>query len=124
MQELWASGQTHFESVKTRYQGRGIGTALCRASIQWARENGYARVLAMGAPAGLRAYAQFAGSLPRTTYARLGFRPLDLEGQVGLPAWAEGAAPPEVVAEAQATLETGRPPSTLHARLMALDLRA
>jgi len=122
IEELRASGQTHFQSVETQYQGRGIGTALCRASVQWAHENGYAWVLAMGAPDGLRAYAQYAGCLPWTAYARLGFKPLALAGQESLPDWAQGAAPPDVVAEAQAALKAGRAPSTFHARPMVLSL--
>jgi GNAT superfamily N-acetyltransferase len=122
IQELQASGQTRFQGIETQYQGRGIGTAPCQASLQWAREHDYTWVLAMGAPQGIYAYAQFAGALPWTTYARQGFQPLPLQGQDELPAWAQGAAPPDAVAEAQAALEAGRRPSSFHSRLMALDL--
>ena len=122
IQELQASGQMQFQDIETRYQGRGIGTALCRGSIQWAREHGYAWVLAMGAPKGLYAYAQFSGRLPWTTYARLGFQPLPLPSRDGLPAWTQGPAPPEVVAEAPVALQTVRPPAPLHERLMVLNL--
>lgn len=122
IRELQASGQTRFQSVETQYQGRGIGTALCQTSVQWAHENGYAWVLAIGAPDGLRAYARFAGCLPWTTYSRLGFQSLPQEDQDRLPAWVQRAGPPEVVAEVQAALKAGRAPSTFHERLMALDL--
>jgi hypothetical protein len=76
----------------------------------------------MGAPQGLYAYARFAGCLPWTTYARLGFEPFLLHDQDALPGWAQGAAPPDVVAEAQAALQAGRPPSSFHTRLMAFGL--
>jgi hypothetical protein len=116
-------GRTSFQSVESDYQGWGIGTALCEASIQWAREQGYAWVLAMGAPAGLCAHAQFAGRLPWTIYAKLRFQQLKLGRQDQLPARAKRAAPPDVVAEAQAVLETGRLLASLHERLITLDLR-
>ena len=86
------------------------------------REHSFSWVIAMGAPERLHTFAQFAGCLPWTTYARLGFEPLPLLGQDELPAWAQGAAPPEVVSEAQAALEAGRPPASFHSRLMALNL--
>lgn len=37
LEELRASRQTTFEAVEEQYHGRGIGTALCRASLGWAR---------------------------------------------------------------------------------------
>ena len=58
-----------------QHQGQGIGTALCRTSVRWAREHGYAAVLATGAPDGLFAYARWPGHMPWTAYARLGAGP-------------------------------------------------
>jgi GNAT superfamily N-acetyltransferase len=112
-----------------RYFGRGIGTALCQASVRWAWEQDYAAVLAMGAPAGLFSFAVWAGHLPWTTYARLGFE-VAAVGQgssagegASLPAWAEGDSPPEVMAEVRAALATGRPATSFHERLMVFRLR-
>ncbi len=106
-----------------RYFGRGIGTALCRASVAWAREHGYVAVLARGVPDGLSELAVWAGALPWTTYAKLGFRKVDPAGEAGeLPLWAQGDCPPEVMEEVQAALRAGRPAREFHERLMVLDL--
>jgi GNAT superfamily N-acetyltransferase len=122
MRELRASGQTSFETVDTRCQGRGTGTALLQASVGWAKEKGYAAVLAMGAPRNLFAYAQWSGHMPWSTYARLGFEGIPVEEEDEMPAWTE-IAPPEVAAQVQAALAAGRPVPALHERLMSLDLR-
>jgi len=108
-----------------RYFGRGIGTALCRASIAWARAHGYRAVLARGVPHGLREFAVWAGALPWTTYAKLGFREVDPVGAAEqLPLWAQGDCPPEVLEEVQCELAARRPPHKFHERLMVLDLRS
>ena len=54
------------------YFGRGIGTAMCRASIDWAKEHGYVAVLATATPDGLPTFSRLAGGLPRNSYERLG----------------------------------------------------
>jgi GNAT superfamily N-acetyltransferase len=119
--ELRASGQTTFCAVESQYHGRGIGTALCQASVQWARTHGYAVVLAMGAPDDLFAYAVWTGHLPWTAYARLGFEVAALEEEgAELPGWARGNSPPEVMAAVEAALAAGRPPSEIRERLMVL----
>jgi GNAT superfamily N-acetyltransferase len=123
IEELRASGQTTFEGVETRYHGRGIGTALCRISARWARQHGYAAVLAMGAPEDLFAFARWSGHLPWTAYAKLGFEVAALEEpDAELPAWAQGDAPPDVIEAVQAALSAGRPPSEVRERLMVLQL--
>jgi GNAT superfamily N-acetyltransferase len=119
--ELRASGQTTFEAVEAQYQGRGIGTALCRVSMRWAREQHYAAVLALGAPGGLFAYARWSGHLPWTSYARLRFEVAALEApHAELPGWAQGKAPPDVTEAVRAALWAGRPPAELCERLMVL----
>jgi GNAT superfamily N-acetyltransferase len=117
-------GLARSDEPDTRYSGRGIGTALCRASVAWAQARGYLAVLGTGAPAGLFQFALWAGSLPWTAYKRLGFRSVALEtDSETLPRWAQGDSPPEVMAEVQATIQSGRPPSELRTRLMVLDTR-
>jgi GNAT superfamily N-acetyltransferase len=112
------------KGIDTRYLGRGIGTALCRESVRWARQHDYAVVVALGAPEGLLEYAVWAGQLPSTTYAKLGFAVIGLETQSRLlPGWADGNSPPEVMAEVRAAMAKGRPESELCSRVMALDLR-
>jgi GNAT superfamily N-acetyltransferase len=107
-----------------RYLGRGIGTALCRASVQWAREHGYIALLAPGAPAGLIEFARWTGHLPWTTYARSGFvAAAECAPQTDLPGWACGNSPPDVMAEIQTALASARKASEFHERLMILDLR-
>jgi GNAT superfamily N-acetyltransferase len=114
---------TQSDDPDPRYFGRGIGTALCRASVAWAREHGYVAVLARGVPEGLREFAVWAGALPWTTYARLGFREVDPVGEGDeLPLWAQGDCPPEVMEEVRAALAAGRPAREFHERLMVLEL--
>ncbi|UCC68602.1 MAG: GNAT family N-acetyltransferase [Armatimonadota bacterium] len=118
------------KGIDTRYLGRGIGTALCKASIQWARQHDYAAVVAPAPPNGLFKLLIWSGGLPWTSYAKLGFDIIGYRTEVGwttepgdeLPRWAQGDSPPEVMAEARAALAAGRPAREFRARLMALDL--
>ncbi len=112
-----------------RYFGRGIGTALCKTSVSWAREYDYAAVLALGAPDRLFEYAVWSGHLPWITYAKLGFEILgggkvgwDIEEGNELPSWAQGDSPPEVMAEVRAALTAGRPADEIRERPMVLHL--
>ena len=112
------------KGTNPRYFGRGIGTTLCEASVQWASNHNYIAVLAPGAPDGLFQYATWSGHLPWTTYAKLGFESVKPSQEADeLPGWAEGGAPPKVVAEAQAALAAGRPAHEINERWMVLDLR-
>jgi GNAT superfamily N-acetyltransferase len=103
------------------YFGRGIGTALCQASAQWAREHNYAAVLAQGGTKIVPEYNVWMGCLPWTTYARLGFASLALEedGQ-RLPWWAKGEASPEVMEQVRQVADEGCDASALAAHLMLL----
>ena len=117
--QLRRSGSKRFVDTEPRYYGRGIGTALCKTSAQWATDNGYATVVGPGAPEGLFRYALFAGGLPHTTYAKLGFRTLGLLGtEDELPWWAKGGSPPEVMQQVKEALQEGRSPESFHAQLM------
>jgi GNAT superfamily N-acetyltransferase len=114
------------------YSSRGIGTALCRESVRWARQHDYVAVLAPGAPDGLFEFAAWAGHLPWTTYAKLGFETIDIPAHGDeLPGWARGErhglpeylfSPPEVMTEVQGALDAGRPERDFRERLMMLQL--
>jgi len=109
---------------ESRYFGQGIGTAMCKESVHWAREHGYAAVVAPGAGDGLVEFARWYGHLPWTTYAKQGFRaypvPPDEIGE--LPGWAKGEAHEPIASEIKNALQR-RPVNELLERLMVLDLR-
>lgn len=111
------------EAAEPKYFHRGIGTALCRAAVGWAREHAYAAVVALGGPANLFDYAAWMGALPWTTYAKLGFRSVAMEEDGRrLPAWAEKGATPLVVTRVREALAEGRPIEAICARVMVLEL--
>ncbi len=130
--EIEVGWSPHAPGTEPGYSGQGIGTALCEESIRWAREGGYVAVLAPGAPDGLFKFAAWAGHLPWTTYAKLGFERVDVpEHGDELPGWARGKrrglpeyliTPPEVMAEVQGALDAGRPARDFRERLMMLQL--
>ena len=104
------------------YFGRGIGTALCQASVHWAREHSYKAIIAPGTPDGLLAFSIWAGGLPWTTYRKLGFSEVALNGGDDIPALANEGAPPEVTKAVTAALAAGRLKHDLRSRLMVLRL--
>ena len=90
--------------------------------MSWAREHGYAAVLATGAPGDLFEFARWSGHLPWTAYARMGFAVAALEEpEAELPGWAEGDAPPDVTTAVRAALASGRTLSDVRERLMVLQ---
>ena len=107
----------------SRYFGRGIGTTLAQASVQWAKRHGYEAVIAPGTPDGLFAFSVLAGGLPWTTYQKLGFMDETFETNDDLPEWAKGNAPPELMKEVEAALATGRSKREFHSKLMVLRLK-
>ncbi len=112
------------KGIDPGYLGKGIGTALCKASVDWAREHDYQAVLAMGAPDELFEFAVWSGGLPWTSYLKLGFEPVAVESKdAELPEWAQGNSPPEVMAETRRALASGRPVHEFHGRLMILKFR-
>ena len=121
--ELQSSGRITFNTTEPQYYGREIGTALCKASVSWAREHDLVAVLALGAPDGLFEFATWSGHLPWTRYAKFGFETAATEGEGDdLPGWAQGDSPPEVMSEVRAALTAGRPVGEIRERLMVLDL--
>lgn len=111
------------EANEPRYLRQGIGTALCKASISWALENGYRAVLAPGAADGLIEFARWYGHLPWTTYAKLGFRsyPVPPEETDVVPGWAKGEVHEPVASEIKNALRARSVHEVLE-RLMVLDL--
>ena len=103
-----------------RYFGRGIGTALCRASVQWAKEHGYVAVVGLAAPEGLVEFARWSGHLPWTTYAKSGFRecPRPVPGS----GYLRGEIHEPIASEIKNALRT-RPVKELLERAMVLDLQ-
>lgn len=111
------------KGADARYFGRGIGTALCRASMRWAWDHDYTTVLALGAPQGFFQYAIAAGHLPWTTYTRLGFESFGLMSDAAhLSQWARGHGPAEVTDALQTALAAGRPMQDFYERLMIMNL--
>jgi GNAT superfamily N-acetyltransferase len=107
-----------------RYFSRGIGTALCRESVAWAKRHDYAAVIAQGAPAGMFQYAVHFGVLPWTTYEKLGFHEIGREEDgERLPWWTKGKVMPAVRPEVERELQHGRAAADFCSRLMVLDLK-
>jgi len=107
-----------------RYFGHGIGTALCRASVEWARERDYTAVLGTGVPDGFIQLARWCGALPWTTYGKQDFETVAFEAPEGeLPAWARGECPPEVQQEVMAMCDARRPAGDFRTRLMVRRLK-
>ena len=111
------------DAADSRYFGRGIGTALCRASLRWAQDHDYRSVIAPGTPDNLFEFSVWAGGLPWTTYRRLGFSDTVLEVGDELPEWVKCNPPREVREAVKAALAAGRPKREFHSRLMVLKLR-
>lgn len=111
------------EANQPRYLGQGIGTALCKASIQWAREHRYVAVVAPGSPDGVPEFTSWYGHLPWTTYAELGFRghPVPPEEVGQLPGWVTGQVHEPIASEIKRALES-RPLNEILERVMVLDL--
>jgi GNAT superfamily N-acetyltransferase len=71
--ELHDSKRRTFKTEALEYRRRGIGTALFEESIRWARHHGYATIVASAVPRDIPDAMNHAGTLPWTTFARLGF---------------------------------------------------
>ena len=113
----------HSDEPDARYFHRGIGTALARCSVNWARQRGYASVVASGTPDDLFAFSVWAGGLPWTTYRALGFDEIGRQRPDTLPEWTKWDAPANVMPAVARALDAGRPKSDLHSRIMVLNLR-
>ena len=112
------------EANDPRYLGRGIGTALCKASVRWAREHGHVAVVAPGSPHDVPEFTSWYGHLPWTTYAGLGFvaHPVPPRHADQIPGWADGAVHEPIALEIKNALRT-RPMHDLLERVMVLNLK-
>ena len=126
---VWAHACFHVgftpkvQRAEPKYFGRGIGTAMLRVSVQWARDHDYPAVIAQGGPKVVAGYNVWMGCLPWTTYAAFGFESVAMEEDgLQLPWWAQGEAPPEVMKQLGEAQSTGRSVDDLCARLMILYL--
>ena len=71
------------DEFERKYQGKGIGTALCRASIRWAESEGYSFIMGLGGEPDNYELADRFGCLSLRTYGRLGFAILDVRSGPG-----------------------------------------
>jgi GNAT superfamily N-acetyltransferase len=104
-----------------KYFGRGIGTALLKASVKWAREHDYAGIIAHGGTKVAPAYNVWMGCLPWTTYSSMGFQCVAMEEDgKQLPWWTKNEEQPELMAQVREAIAAGRGYDELCARLMIL----
>ena len=114
----WALGAS---GADPKYFGRGIGTAMLRTSVKWAREHDYAGVLAHGGTKVAPAYNTWMGCLPWTTYAAIGFECVAMEEDGRqLPWWTKNEEQPEMMEQVHRAIAAGRGYDELYARLMLL----
>jgi GNAT superfamily N-acetyltransferase len=109
----WQANPDHFR--------RGIGTALLKASVAWAREHRYAATIAHGGSRIVPAYNLMMGCLPWTSYARMGFetKAIEEDGQ-RLPWWVETKGE-TIKAQVDQALAEGHAIVDLGAQLMVLE---
>lgn len=108
------------DEPEPRYMGRGIGTRMLMAALEWAMGGDYGAVIAPGAPPAIPAYAEWAGHMPRSLYEKLGFRSVATEPDVA--GWVTGDAPPEVTYQVRSHVERGGKLRDLRECLMAKRL--
>ena len=128
---VWGHACFHvgFDSPRARtadpgYFAQGIGTALLKASVDWAREHGYGAVLAHGGTNEVYEYNHMMGCMPWTSYQKLGFECIGQEKDgERMPWWTEaGNATPDVLSAVGHAVEAGLGPKDLCARAMLLML--
>jgi GNAT superfamily N-acetyltransferase len=105
-----------------RYFRRGIGTALLEASVAWARDRGYAAVIAHGGSPIVPVYNTMMGCLPWTAYQKLGFETQAIEDGARLPWWVASKGQ-NIQEQVERALAEGKEIPDIAARLMVLRLR-
>jgi len=106
-----------------RYFRKGIGTALLRATMDWARASRtYAAILAHGGSSILPAYNIWMGCLPWTAYQKEGFISVTQEEEGARLPWWKDKEHPALRNQLTAALTEGHGPGELNAHLMVLEL--
>lgn len=125
---IWGHGCFHVglrmgaHDADPKLSHRGIGTSLCRASVQWAKEHGYASVLAIAGTSLVPDFNSWMGCLPWKVYERLGATCLVMEEDgLQLPWWAN-QCPPSAQDQLNQAIQAGATPKDLCARAMRLGL--
>lgn len=127
---IWGHGCFHVGvtlatgEADAAYSHRGIGSALCGASIQWAREHGYAILLALAGTALIPDFNIWMGCLPWKVYERLGAISIATEEDGTKLPWWSTQCPPAAQEQLQQSLRSGATPRELCARVMAMTLGA
>jgi hypothetical protein len=104
------------------YFNKGIGTALLKASVAWARKHNYPAIIAHGGSRIITAYNTMMGCLPWTSYAKMGFETKAIEEDAQrLPWWVETKGD-EIKTQVQQALSEGHMLEDIGARLMVLRL--
>lgn len=115
----WTLGAPHADP---KYFGRGIGTALLKISVQWAREHDYAGIIAHGGTKVAPAYNVWMGCLPWTTYASMGFECIAMEEDgKQLPWWTKNEEQIELMAQVREAIAAKQEYDKLCARVMLLS---
>ena len=104
------------------YFRKGIGTALLKASVSWARKHNYTAIIAHGGSKIISAYNLMMGCLPWTSYAKMGFETKAIEEDAQrLPWWVETKGD-EINNQVKQALSDGQKLEDIGARLMVLRL--
>jgi len=114
----WTLGAPHADP---KYFGRGIGKAMLKASMQWAKEHDYAGIIAHGGTKVVPDYNIWMGCLPWTTYASAGFECVAMEEDgKQLPWWTKNEGQPELMAQVHKAIAFGSGCDELCAKVMLL----
>jgi len=121
---LWCNACFHvglklgFRDADPTLFRRGIGKALCRASLLWAQGNRYAAVLGIAGSNAIPDYNVMMGCLPVKVYEELGFRSLAWECEDNQLPWWTDKFSPAVAEQVQQVLKNGGSARDVCARAM------
>lgn len=105
------------------YFRKGIGNALLDAAIKWAKENGYAAIIAHGGTPELPLYNIWMGCMPYTSYQKRSFECYSKEEDGMKLPWWKDIDYPEFTETLRETIKQGITANELCARAMILRLK-